>query len=96
MQYLRILLSSFGEDFQRFASNFLYSYCLWLYLPIMQLVPPFEQTRITHTKGLFVCNIYEFCSVVFEKKIFKGLHEFCNVQIVFGYYFANNVGGATI
>ena len=43
MLYLRILLSSFGEeDFKRFASNFLY------------------------------------------------------VQIVFGYYFANNVGGATI
>ena len=31
MQYLRILWSSFGEeDFQRFASNFLCSNCLWL------------------------------------------------------------------
>ena len=35
-------------------------------------------------------------SVVFEKKIFKVLHSICYVQIVFGYYFANNVGGATI
>ena len=31
-----------------------------------------------------------------EKKIFKGLHQIFYVQIVFGYYFANNVGGATI
>ena len=26
-----------------------------------------------------------------EKKIFKGLHQIFYVQIVFGYYFANNV-----
>ena len=31
-----------------------------------------------------------------EKKIFNGLHQIFYVQIVFGYYFANNVGGATI
>ena len=31
-----------------------------------------------------------------EKKIFKGLHQIFYVQIVFGYYFANNVDGATI
>ena len=31
-----------------------------------------------------------------EKKIFKGLHQIFYVQIVFGYYFANNIGGATI
>ena len=31
-----------------------------------------------------------------EKKIFEGLHQIFYVQIVFGYYFANNVGGATI
>ena len=31
-----------------------------------------------------------------EKKIFKGLHQIFYVQIVFGYYFANNVGGTTI
>ena len=31
-----------------------------------------------------------------EKKIFKGLHQIFYVQIVFGYYFANNVGDATI
>ena len=30
VQYLKIMLSSFGEDFQRFASNFLCSDCLWL------------------------------------------------------------------
>ena len=31
-----------------------------------------------------------------EKKIFKGLHQIFDVQIVFGYYFANNIGGTTI
>ena len=31
-----------------------------------------------------------------EKKIFNGLHQIFYVQIVFGYYFSNNVGGATI
>ena len=31
-----------------------------------------------------------------EKKIFNGLHQIFYVQIVFGYYFANNVGGANI
>ena len=31
-----------------------------------------------------------------EKKNFKGLHQIFYVQVVFGYYFANNVGGATI
>ena len=28
---------------------------------IIQVVPSFEQTLITHTQGLFVCNIREFC-----------------------------------
>ena len=31
-----------------------------------------------------------------EKKIFRGLHQICFVQIVSGYYFSDNVGGATI
>ena len=31
-----------------------------------------------------------------EKKIFKGLHQIFYVQIVFSYYFANNVGGSII
>ena len=31
-----------------------------------------------------------------EKNIFKGSHQIFYVQIVFGYYFANNEGGATI
>ena len=61
----------------------------------MQVAPPFQQTRITHTQGLFVCNIEQFCSVVLKKKIFKGLHSVCYVQIIFGYCFTNNVGGAT-
>ena len=65
-------------------------------LMLMKATPPFEQTLITHNQGLFVCNIQEFCSVVFEKKIFKGLHSVCYVRIIFGYYFANNVGGATL
>ena len=40
-----------------------------LHLGIMYVAPPFEQTLITHSQGLFVYNIY---SIVFEKKIFKG------------------------
>ena len=40
---------------------------------------------------------FSLCEFVcLEKKIFKGLHQIFYVQIVFGYYFANNVGGATI
>ena len=40
---------------------------------------------------------FSLCECVcFEKKIFKGLHQIFYVQIVFGYYFANNVDGATI
>ena len=31
-----------------------------------------------------------------EKKIFKGFHQIFYVQIVFGYYFADNIGGTTI
>ena len=60
------------------------------------MAPPFEQTLITLSQGLFICNIKEFCSAVLEKKIFKGfaLNQLCS--IVFGYYFTNNVGGATI
>ena len=41
-------------------------------------------------------NAYKFCSAVLEKKIFKGLHQINYVQIVFVYYFADNVGGTTI
>ena len=71
-----------------------------LFLPnillLVQVVPPFEQTLTTYTQGLFVCKIKEFCSVVSEKKIFKILHYINCVQIVFGYYFADNVDGATI
>ena len=55
-----------------------------------------RQTLITHTQGLFVCYIQEFCWAVLEKKIFKGLHLICYIQIVFGYYFATNIGGTTI
>ena len=43
-----------------------------------------------------MCNILKFCSVVLKKKIIKALHQIFYVQIVFGYYFANNVGGTTI
>ena len=59
VQYLRILLSSFGEeDFQRFAINLLCSNCLsLLFRKTMQVAPPFEQTLIAHTQGLFMCNI---------------------------------------
>ena len=62
----------------------------------MWVAPPFEQTLITPAQGLFICNIEEFYSVVLEKKIFKGFALNNYVQIVFGYYFANNVGGTKI
>ena len=40
---------------------------------------------------------FSLCECVcLEKKIFKGLHQIFYVQIVFGLYFANNVGDATI
>ena len=71
----------------------LYNFTLLL-LPLEQtlitqtqvwVAPPFEQTLITHTLGLFVCNIIEFCLAVLENKIFKGLQYNCYVQISFGY-----------
>ena len=74
----------------------MFKFALAINLLLMWVEPPFEQTLITHNQGLFVCNIEDFCSVVLEKKIFKGLHSICYVQIVFGYYFANNTGGTTI
>ena len=37
------------------------------------LMLSFDKTFIKPTKGLFVCNMYKFCQVVFEKKISKGL-----------------------
>ena len=37
-----------------------------------------------------------FENLLLHTWIFKGLHQIFYVQIVFGYYFANNVGGATI
>ena len=39
-----------------------------------------------------MCNI----RVLLEKKIFKGLHYICYVQIVFGCYFYDNVGQTLI
>ena len=32
----------------------------------------------------------------FEKKVVKGLYSICFTQIVLGYYFPDDVGGATI
>ena len=76
MQYLRILLSSFGEKhFERFCIKLtMFKLFFAIISPIIQMASPFEQTLIRHTQGLFECNILEFCSVVWEKKIFKGLH----------------------
>ena len=50
---------------------------------------------------IIILNITEdkfsICECVcLKKKISKGLHQIFYVQIVFGFYFANNVGGATI
>ena len=50
---------------------------------------------------IIILNITEdkfsFCECVcLKKKISKGLHQIFYVQIVFGFYFANNVGNATI
>ena len=41
---------------------------------IMWVPTPFEESVITHTQGLFVCNIQVFCRVILKMKIFKGLH----------------------
>ena len=60
-------------------------------LLLIYMAPPLEQTLITLNQGLFVCNIQECCSVVLEKKIFKGLHSICYVQIVFGYYYFQSI-----
>ena len=55
------------------------------------MAPPFEQTFITHTQGLFV----QYLSILFqksslEKKIIEGYRRFAlNLQIVFAYYIAN-------
>ena len=59
MQYLRILFGSFGEeDFQRFCIKFpMFKLFLPIISPIMKVVPPYGQTLIGHTQGLFVCNI---------------------------------------
>ena len=59
-------------------------------------MPILEETLITHTKGVFVCNIQEFSKAVLEKNIFKDLNKFCYVQNVFGYKFSDNVGDNTI
>ena len=40
----------------------LFKMSLAINLPIMYLAAPFEQTLITHTQRLFVCNIKEFCT----------------------------------
>ena len=86
MQYLRILLSSFGEEDSKVCIEFsMFKLSLAIISPIMQVAPPFEQTLITHTQGPCVCNIIEFCQVVLEKNIFKGLHQIFDVQIVFGW-----------
>ena len=59
--YIEDFISFGEEDFQRLAfKNLLCSNCLWLLniiSPIMPVAPPFEQTLIRHTQGLFVCNI---------------------------------------
>ena len=40
---------------------------------------------------------FHFVNVhVWRRRFSMGLHQIFYVQIVFGYYFANNVGGATI
>ena len=52
------------------------------------MASPIKQTLIKHFQGLFECDIQEFCVSVL-KKIYKGLHKICYVQIVFGHYFAN-------
>ena len=41
---------------------------------LMYVVPLFKHTLITHTQGLFVCNIKEFWLNGFGEDVFKGLH----------------------
>ena len=64
-------------------------------LPIILGEPPFEQTLIKHAQGLFLRkskNSVEW----FWRRRFSKLYIKFNIQIVFGYYFANNVGDTTI
>ena len=58
----------------------------------MQVASPPKQTLITHTDGLSGYSISEFCKAVLEKIAINLLY----VQIVFYFYFPDNVGGATI
>ena len=51
------MLSSFEEDFQRFALNLPCSNCFDNYFEENVGVPLFEQSLITHAQGLSVCNI---------------------------------------
>ena len=62
----------------------------------MYVAPPFEQTLFTHIQN-FLCAISKnSVERVLEKKILKGLCKMCYIQIVFGYYFCDNVGSSNI
>ena len=62
-QYLRILLSSFGEeDFQRFALNLLCSKCLWLLFPGLALpIRQFSIGYLENSTWLKKSSSDEFC-----------------------------------
>ena len=57
VQYLKILLNSFGEEnFQRLHS-ICYVKTVAIISLIMQVAPPLKQTLITHIQGLYMRNI---------------------------------------
>ena len=50
-----------------------------------------------HTFKNYLCAISKnSVERVLEKKILKGLCKMCFIQIVFGYYFCDNVGSSNI
>ena len=61
----------------------------------MQVAPKFEQTSISaYAQGLYVCNSENSVDSFEEDFLWFALDLL--IQIVFGYYFTVNVGGATI
>ena len=62
----------------------------------MYVAPPFEQTLFTHIQNYLRAISKNSVERVLEKKILKGVCKVCYIQIVFGYYFYDNVGSSNI
>ena len=62
----------------------------------MYVAPPFKQTLFTHIQNYLCAISKNSVERVLKKKILKGLYKMCYIQIVFGYYFYDNVGSSNI